>query len=266
MPIESSIGTAPITRDAFHTIDYEVMGIIFRIHNEMGRFYDEKIYQNELRFRCLENGFEVTTEKPIRVCHGAFRKDFFVDLVIGEGIVYELKTMKTIVPQHRQQILNYLFLCDRPFGKIVNMRPQSVESEFAHNVLSRAERYRFTVEREAWQDLGEESVWLRRLVGDLLEDWGAFLDPKIFHEAIECLSPWKDTCTRPIEVVTKNGKLGDQKVHLLTPNIGIQFSSAKKSLGGHQRHLRRFIQHTYLHAIHWINFNGHDISMKTIIE
>ncbi|MFQ5866000.1 MAG: hypothetical protein ACE5IW_12300 [bacterium] len=51
MPIKPSVQTKPISYDDFHSLDYEVMGIVFSIHRDLGRFWNEKIYQNELAYR-----------------------------------------------------------------------------------------------------------------------------------------------------------------------------------------------------------------------
>jgi hypothetical protein len=37
MPIEHDIKIKPISEDDFHDLDYEVMGLVFSIHNELGR-------------------------------------------------------------------------------------------------------------------------------------------------------------------------------------------------------------------------------------
>ncbi len=46
MPIECGIALRPISEDDFHAIDYRIMGLVFSIHKELGRFYDEKIDQS----------------------------------------------------------------------------------------------------------------------------------------------------------------------------------------------------------------------------
>ncbi|MFQ5864676.1 MAG: hypothetical protein ACE5IW_05540 [bacterium] len=51
MPIKLSVQSRPISYDDFHSLDYEVMGIVFSIHRDLGRFWNEKIYQNELAYR-----------------------------------------------------------------------------------------------------------------------------------------------------------------------------------------------------------------------
>jgi len=56
MPIQISQAVKPVSDKDFHLLDYKVMGIIFSIHREFGRFWNEKIYQNELLHRCRKFG------------------------------------------------------------------------------------------------------------------------------------------------------------------------------------------------------------------
>lgn len=66
MPIEKMFKTRHISEEAFRKIDFQIMGFTFEIQNEMGRFWNEKIYQNEPACRCQKAGFhKVETEVPI---------------------------------------------------------------------------------------------------------------------------------------------------------------------------------------------------------
>ena len=54
-----------LTEQEFHNLNYRVMQLAFQVHNELGRFYDEKIYQNKLTELCRERGVEVASEVKI---------------------------------------------------------------------------------------------------------------------------------------------------------------------------------------------------------
>jgi hypothetical protein len=47
MPIQVGATTRRLDQDGFERIAYDVMGYVFEIHNEFGRFFDEKIYKRE---------------------------------------------------------------------------------------------------------------------------------------------------------------------------------------------------------------------------
>jgi GxxExxY protein len=98
MPIECSFDPPSLTKDEYHSVDHQVTGLAFKIHNELGRLYDERIYREELRFRCRRAGLEARQEAPIRVTHGDFRKNYYVDLIV-EGVLFELKAADSVLVQ-----------------------------------------------------------------------------------------------------------------------------------------------------------------------
>ena len=216
MPIEHAVKTKFISEDEFHDIDYEVMGLAFSIHSELGRLWNEKIYQNELAFRCQKSGFEkVKTEVPILVSHQDFRKCFYVDLVLDDTVIYELKVVKALAGEHHQQTLNYLFLLGMQHGKLINMHPASVDSRFVSTSLTRQSRFNYKIEDQGWQALDKDSVWFKQTMMSLLDDWGAFLDTTLFYDAIKHFRGGEENVVKKIRVMNGRNALGMQKVHFL---------------------------------------------------
>jgi len=267
MPIEPSVKIRPISEDEFHSIDHKIMGVVFKIHNELGRFCDEKIYQNELAYRCGEMGLgEVATEVPIRVSYRGFQKIYFSDLVVDRRIMYELKAVEDIIGQHRKQAINYLLLMGMHHGKLINMRPQSVQHYFASTKLTTEKRYDFVIDVQKWKDLDEDSIWLKDLMANLLSEWGAFLDTNLFYDAISHFRGGPEHVIKTIPVTIDSRVLGTQHMHLLNPEVAFKISSATKAVPFYERHLQSFLSHTPLRAIQWINFNHDKILFKTLLR
>jgi GxxExxY protein len=267
MPIEPSVTIRPISEDEFHLIDHKIMGLVFGIHNELGRFCDEKIYQNELAYRCQKMGLgEIATEVPIRVSYRDFQKIYYIDLLVDRRIMYELKTVEDIIGQHRKQALNYLLLMGMHHGKLINMRPQSVQHYFVSTRLTPQKRYGFTTNDQEWKDLDEDSLWLKDLMGSLLAEWGAFLDTNLFYEAISHFRGGVEHILKKISVAIDSRILGTQHMHLLNPEVAFKISSATKAVSMYERHLQSFLSHTRLRAIQWINFKHDKILFKTLIQ
>lgn len=184
MPIEHGVHTTSISDNDFHLLDYEVMGLVFAIHRELGKFWNEKIYQNELADRCQKAGLgNVATEVPIQVSFKDFTKFYYIDLLINNTI-YELKTAQTLTGLHQKQTINYLLLAGLNHAKLINMRPPSVQHRFVSTRTTKEKRYDFTVDDEQWQELDEDSIWLKELFETLLEEWGAFLEVNLFY--VDC--------------------------------------------------------------------------------
>jgi len=266
MAVPLEIEPVPTSKDEYHRLDYRVMALVFDLHNDLGRLWGEKLYQSELAARCQDRGMRAGKEVPPVIAHKGFEKTYFIDLVVEDRILYELKTADVISPLHRQQTPNYLLLSGFRYGKLVNMRPPSVQAEYVTTTLTPEERHRFEVFDDDWADLGERSMWLRELVIELLSDWGAFLDMNLYREAIAFFQGGDECVATPV-AVTDNGRvLGTQTVHLLTPETAIHLSAIKQSQRSYEKHLERFLSHTPLRAVHWVNFDRHKICMKTVLK
>jgi len=150
MPIEFDVPVRKITYDEFHAVDYEVMGYVFSIHRELGRFWSEKIYRDELAYRCKRAGFEnVYTEIPVHISYEDFIKVYFIDLIVN-NVIYELKTAQALTKEHEKQAINYLMLTGQNHGKLINMRPSSVKHYYVSTNITPEKRYDYKINYQQW--------------------------------------------------------------------------------------------------------------------
>jgi len=70
-----------LDQDQFMALDFEIMKHSFAIHNKYGNLCDEKVYADELAYRCETHKLDVCRELQIKVTHKSFEKLYYVDLV-----------------------------------------------------------------------------------------------------------------------------------------------------------------------------------------
>jgi len=267
MPVEFNVKPKIISKQDFYQLDYNVMEIAFSIHNEFGRFWDEKIYKWELMRRCKEAGFEdVISELPIVVSYKGFQKRFYLDILFDSAVVYELKTVDSLNGKHQKQILNYLFLLGLCYGKLINFRQSSVQYRFVSTTVTPQNRFQFVIDDTKWINLDAESEWLKRFIIELLQEWGAYLGTSLYDQAITFFRGGEENVVQHVKVISNDEEIGLQKMKLLTPGVAFQFSSINKDFAFYEQHLNRLLKHTSLAAIQWINFNKKTITFKTIIK
>ena len=93
-----------LTEEEFHVLDYKIMGLAFHVHNELGKFCNENICQNYLTYLCKKNGIShVDTEVPIVISYENFIKRYYIDLLINNSIIYELKSVTSLTNEHKRQ-------------------------------------------------------------------------------------------------------------------------------------------------------------------
>lgn len=100
----------------------------FEVSTELGIGFVESVYENSLLVALEDRGIRAIQPAGLPVY---FRKitvgQFFVDILVEDCIVLELKAAKAIVPDHQMQILNYLRASMKPGGLWLNFGTPKLE-------------------------------------------------------------------------------------------------------------------------------------------
>ncbi len=265
MPIEVQTPIKLFNQEEYHGLNRRVMRVVFDVQNDFGRFLDEGPAKREIAARCLEIGImPVEREVRIRVGHERFVKDYSMDLVLGNGLMLEAKTVEGIAPPHRAQALNYILLAGMQHGTLVNMRTERVEHEFVSTNLTPERRRQFTVVDDTWQDCNSESSWLRQKMLDLLLDWGAFLEVTLYRDALTFFLGGSTAVQKPVEILSGSRSLGNQTLHLLDSDTAFTLSAITGQPEQYGAHLARFLRHTRLARMQRINLNHSQIEFRTL--
>jgi GxxExxY protein len=258
MPIEVKATIRHLDQDDFGRIAYDVMGYVFEIHNEFGRFFDEKIYKRELSRRCPGTLLEV----PIEVGFESFRKLYFLDALIDGGAAFEFKTAESLTDRHRSQLLHYLMIADLSHGKLINMRTEQVQHEFVNTTLRTSDRSRFKVTDHGWQEIGDMPImeWCTAFLRDI----GTCLDLSLYEESLTHLLGGEDYALREVEVISGGCSLGQQKFRLVAPDVAFKITALTDDPLLFENHARRLLEHTSLKVIQWINITKDEVSFQTI--
>jgi GxxExxY protein len=265
MPIEVTSRIEVFDQEAFHGLDKKLMRIVFDVHNKFGRFFDETLYKSEIAARWINAGFG-TAEREVRITakHGTFQKDYLMDILFNAGLMLEAKTTEILTPNHRTYGLNYLFLTGMRHGRLVNLRPERVQHEFLSTRLTAERRHEFTIDDSDWKCLNPESSVLKDTLVDLLKDWGAFLEAGLYKEAVTHFLGGTEKVVRFVPIVSAGRTIGEQKLHLLNADTAFSFTSVVAKPNSMMEHQRRFLEHTPLRFIQWVNFRRHRIEFRTL--
>jgi GxxExxY protein len=264
MPIQTAVPVRIFDQESFHQVDRRVTGITFSIHNDFGRYLDERIYQGELTRRCRDQGLEVEPEMRIVVSFGEFSKDYFVDHLINRGVLIETKAVASLSPAHRGQALNYLFLCGLYHATLLNFRSERVQHAFASTSLAPADRRQYEIITVDWRPLTPGCHELYGILQRLLAEWGACLDPVLYREALTHFLGGEERVEREINVTSGGVVVGTQKMHLVAGDVAFSVTASTHRPEVVLEHQRRFLLHTPLRALQWINFNHKRIELRTI--
>lgn len=248
-------------KDQFHKLDYQVMKHSFEIHNRMGNCHDEEVYQNELLHLLQKAGIQVQAEVPLVIGFRTFKKTYYLDLLIEDNHIYELKALSQLTNQNKSQTINYQLIAEKPYGKLINFGGSSVESVFCTSTLTKAERQTFKTDRTQWDEETNEQLGFFTLAHELILDWGTRLDPNLYSEALMNLLP--QGCEQRINILSANRNVGTKIGRFACPGIAFKITTSKKPepLG---IQFQKFVNHTDLDALLWINLNKNEVTFRTL--
>lgn len=103
----------------------EILNAFYDVYNELGYGFLERVYKNALYKELIKRGFDCSTERSIPVYYqGEIVGDYFADIIVDNTIILELKAVKTILPEHEAQLMNYLRATDAEVGLLLNFGPE----------------------------------------------------------------------------------------------------------------------------------------------
>jgi GxxExxY protein len=95
----------------------------FRVHTALGPGLLESSYKACLGCELTDAGLDVQIEVPVPLVYKGQKLaevGYRVDLLVENELIIEIKSVDTIVPVHKAQLLSYLRLSDKRLGLLIN--------------------------------------------------------------------------------------------------------------------------------------------------
>ena len=98
-----------------------ILKLFYEVYNELGYGFLEKVYQNALYNELKNNGFDVESQKQIKVYYKNVEVgEYYADLIVNDKVILELKATEVITEAHEFQLLNYLKSTNIEVGLLLN--------------------------------------------------------------------------------------------------------------------------------------------------
>jgi GxxExxY protein len=120
----------------------QVRQTAYDIHVYHAHGHLEKVYENALAHRLAKTGLKVKQQHPINVYDedGTLIGEYLADLLVEDILVIELKTARTLAPEHEAQIIGYL-----------------KSARLEHGLLINFGSYKFEIRKFAWSEQVQKS-------------------------------------------------------------------------------------------------------------
>jgi GxxExxY protein len=115
-------------KSEINRITEKIIGCAYRVSNELGCGFLEKVYENALAYEIRKLDLKIEQQKQIKVFYDNFEVGFYeTDLLVEDIVIVELKTVKNLDDVHKAQCLNYLKATGLKICLLINFGNPRVE-------------------------------------------------------------------------------------------------------------------------------------------
>ena len=109
-------------------ITHKIIGYAYKVFNQLGFGFLESVYKKAMVIELHKNNLKAEQEKPVKVYYDdQVVGDFYVDLLVEQEIIVELKSVENLSKAHEIQLVNYLNGMKKDIGLLVNFGPNGVD-------------------------------------------------------------------------------------------------------------------------------------------
>ena len=125
-----------MTKEQFEYLATQIFQAALEVHKTLGPGLLESVYEfaliKELQLRNIFVQYQVKV--PLVYKGHDTGKEFFIDILVENEIVIEVKSVDTLHPVHQAQLLSYLKLSDKRLGFLINFNVILVKDGFKRMV------------------------------------------------------------------------------------------------------------------------------------
>jgi len=107
-----------------------VLNAAFKVHTKLGPGLLETVYEVILAHELRKQGVQVERQVPIPIIYDGLKFDegFRADLLVGEKLIVELKSVEALHAVHAKQVLTQIRLAGKRLGLLVNFGEVSLKN------------------------------------------------------------------------------------------------------------------------------------------
>ena len=106
-----------------------VVDAAFKIHTTLGPGLLESVYESTLEYELRKRGLSVRRQIGLPVYYEGLKLElgYRVDLIVGDKVIIEIKSIEALAPIHKRQLLTYLRLANMRLGLLINFNVERIK-------------------------------------------------------------------------------------------------------------------------------------------
>ena len=118
-------------------VSKEIVDAAHAVHKALGPGLLESIYEACLEHELNNRGLKIDRQVSLPIIYGGLELagGLRLDLVVEEAVIVEIKSVETILPVHKAQILTYLKLSGHRLGLLLNFNVPRIKDGIQRSIL-----------------------------------------------------------------------------------------------------------------------------------
>lgn len=106
-----------------------IIDCCIKIHRTLGPGLLESVYEEVLAYELKKKGFLCERQAGVPVLYDELRMDlgFRADIIVEDKVIIELKSIESVLPVHKKQLLTYLKLSQKKVGLLINFNEELIK-------------------------------------------------------------------------------------------------------------------------------------------
>ena len=111
----------------------QIVDAAYRVHCTLGPGLLESVYEAVLAHELEKRSLQVIRQQPVPIFYNGTRIEigFRADLIVEDCVIVEIKSVETVAPVHRMQLLTYLRLAGKRLGLLINFNSVLIKDGIA---------------------------------------------------------------------------------------------------------------------------------------
>jgi GxxExxY protein len=106
-----------------NTLTSKIIGCGIRVHSAIGPGVYENVYCECMDYELQFEGLRVEVQRAVPVIYRGvqLKSRYYIDLIVDDIVVVELKAVAALAEIHNRQVLTHLRLTGLPVGLLINL-------------------------------------------------------------------------------------------------------------------------------------------------
>jgi GxxExxY protein len=99
-----------------------IIGCAIKVHRALGPGLLESTYETCLVHELIKSGMKVERQVAVPIFYDGLKlkSDYYLDVLVEDTVILELKSVEALIPIFEAQLLTYMKLANKKLGLLIN--------------------------------------------------------------------------------------------------------------------------------------------------